>query len=219
MNKIFSAFCLTIITGICASAQTDIKRTEFYIGYSNNQVETGRTGGSGNSVENFFDNRANFNGVEAAAVVNVHRYVGIKGDFSATIRNKDFTNTTITSGSTSTTAGFQTRSSLFNFLGGVEIKDNASKTRVKPFAHALVGVGYDRNRVRNLNCSSTVSTSVCSNLVVGNSDTGVAGALGGGLDVKLNDSLNLRVVQVDYNPMHLNGRTLDNVRFGAGLSF
>lgn len=220
MNKLFLAFCLTIISGLGVFAQSDIKRSEFYVGYSNSQVEAGNGGSNnGNAVENFFDNRRSFNGVEAAGVVNVHRFIGIKGDFSATFRNRDFTNTTATSGTTSTTVGFETKSSLYNFLGGVQIKDNASDAKVKPFAHALVGVGYGRNKVSNLNCASGVSTSVCSSLVVGNSDTGLAGAIGGGLDVKLNDRLNLRVIQVDYNPVHLNNRTLDNVRFGAGITF
>lgn len=220
MNKLFSAFCLTLIAGLGIFAQSDVKRTEFYVGYSNNQVEAGNGGNNnGNSVQNFFDNRLSFNGVEAAGVVNVHRFIGIKGDFSATYRNRDFTNTTATSGNTSTTVGFETKSSLYNFLGGVQIKDNASDAKIKPFAHALIGAGYGRTKVSNLNCSSGVSTSVCSNLVVGNSDTGLAGAIGGGLDVKLNDRLNLRVIQVDYNPVHINNRTLDNVRFGAGITF
>ena len=222
MKKLLLAFCLTIISSIFAFAQSDIKRAEFYVGYSNNQVEAGN-GNNGNNngtaVQNFFDNRLSFNGFEVAGVANVSRFFGIKGDFSAAYRNKDFTNTAATSGTTSTTVGFQTKNSLYNFLGGVQVKDNTSEAKFKPFAHALVGVGYGRSNVSNVNCSSTVSTSTCSNLVVGNSDTGLAGAFGGGLDVKLSNKIDLRVIQVDYNPVHLNNRTQDNVRFGAGINF
>lgn len=221
MNKLFLAFCLTIISSVFAFAQSDIKRAEFYVGYSNNQVEAGNGNGAnnGNAVQNFFDRRLSFNGFEASGVANVSRFFGIKGDFSAAYRNKDFTNTAATSGATSTTVGFQTKNSLYNFLGGVQIKDNSSEAKFKPFAHALVGAGYGRSKVSNVNCSSTVSTTTCSNLVVGNSDTGLAGAFGGGLDVKLSDKIDLRVIQIDYNPVHLNNHTQDNVRFGAGINF
>ena len=228
MNKLFLALCLTVISSIFAFAQkSDIKRAEFYVGYSNNQVETGNGNSNGtatftttgNSIQNFFDNRTSFNGFEVAGVASVSRFFGIKGDFSAAYRNKDFTSQSATIGTASTTFGFQSKNSLYNFLGGVQIKDNTSEAKIKPFAHALFGVGYGRSTINNLSCTDAVTGSDCSSLVTGNSDTGFASAFGGGLDVKLNKKINLRVIQVDYNPVHLNGRTFDNVRFGAGVNF
>lgn len=217
MNKLFLALCLTVISSVFAFAQSDIKRAEFYVGYSNNQVETGNgnSNGNGNTVQNFFDNRTSFNGFEAAGVGNVHRFIGIKGDFSATYRDKDFNNVVVTSGANSTTFGVRTKNSLYNFLGGVQIKDNSSEGRVKPFAHALVGVGYGRSEI---SCSNSGSIG-CAGFESSNSRTGVAAAFGGGLDVKLGSRIGLRVIQVDYNPVHLDGQTLDNVRFGGGITF
>jgi hypothetical protein len=49
------------------------------------------------------------------------------------------------------------------------------------------------------------------------SGSGLAGAVGGGLDIRINDRFDIRAGQIDYNPAHLNGVTVHNVRFGAGL--
>lgn len=218
MNKLLLAFCLTVITGISVFAQSsDYKKTEFSVGYSNQQVDTGADSNTGNAARDFFNDRLSFNGVEASGVYNFSRYIGVKGDFSGVYRNRDFNFTTGT-GTTSNTVNFRTGNSLYNVLGGVQIKDNASKTRLKPFAHALVGVGYARTKVRNVTCSNTAVTN-CSSLADSFSDRGLAGAFGGGLDVKLNDKIDIRAVQVDYNPIRLNGSTDQNFRFGVGVVF
>lgn len=49
------------------------------------------------------------------------------------------------------------------------------------------------------------------------SDTGLAAALGGGLDIRLNKRLDLRAIQVDYNPTRLFGSTQHNIRIGIGI--
>ena len=56
----------------------------------------------------------------------------MKGDVSGNWKKKTF--------AIGTTASVELDSSLWNFLGGVQIKDNAKEARFKPFAHALVGV-------------------------------------------------------------------------------
>jgi opacity protein-like surface antigen len=217
MNKLFLAFCLMVASSALAFAQTtDYKRSEFYIGYSNNQVDTGANRDTGNRVRDFFDDRIGFHGFEVAGVGNVSRYVGIKGDISGAYKRENFT-TTFGTGATANTVDVETRNSLYNFLGGVQVKDNSSEARVKPFAHVLGGVGHARFKVDRLSCSN--ATANCANLITSESSTGLAGAFGGGVDVKVSNRVDLRLLQVDYNPVRLEGSTSHNFRFGIGLNF
>ena len=221
MKKLFSAFCLTVITGVFAFAQSsgsDYKKAEGYVGYSNQQIDTGVNSNSGNGTasDNFFNDRFTLHGVEVAGVYNVSRYVGLKADFSAAFRNQDFSFTDGT-GTTANTISFKSSNSLYNALGGVQIKDNSSDARVKPFAHALVGVGHGRIKAKNVTCSNPLVT--CTNFAGTFTDTGLAGAFGGGLDIKLSDRVDLRAIQVDYNPIRFDGRTDNNFRFGIGFVF
>lgn len=197
-----------------AQSSTDYKKSEFFVGYSNGQIDNGNS--SSNSISSFFANRANFNGFETSGVYNVSRYIGIKGDLSGTYR-KDAVSTTFTSGGTPTTLSASRSSSLYNLLGGVQVKDNASDGRFKPFAHALVGLGHARSTLSNVTCTPTAvcTTNNYTNQTL--SDNGFAAVIGGGLDVKLNNKFDVRVIQIDYNPIRFGGQTDNNVRFGVGL--
>jgi opacity protein-like surface antigen len=213
MNKFLLALSLLLVTSVFASAQaSDYKKGEFYIGYSNGQVDTGVD--TGNTVNSFLRDRANFNGFEVAGVYNVSRYVGIKGDVSGTYNSSQFS-FPVTTGTTTQTVTFDTKNSLYNFLGGVQIKDNANEGRFKPFAHALVGAGHGRTTVSNVTCTTT--TSVDCSAIGRDSSTGLAMAFGGGLDIRVNDKVDLRAFQVDYNPIRFNGAFDNNVRFGIGI--
>ena len=80
------------------------------------------------------------------------------------------------------------------------------------------GVGHARFKVDSITCSNT--TVNCNNIVTGSeSETGLAGAFGGGLDIKVSERVDLRLVQFDYNPVRLDGSTLHNFRIGIGLNF
>lgn len=222
MNKLLSAFCLMIITSAVAFAQTtggDYRKSEFFVGYSNQQVDTGADSNTGNGARDFFNDRIGFNGFEVSGVYNVSRYVGIKGDFSGAYRRKNLSFTT-GAGTTADTVRFKTTNSLYNVLGGVQIKDNANDTRVKPFAHALVGVGYNRQKSR-LSCTSGACPAFITANSAGNtfSRAGLAGAFGGGLDIKINDRIDFRAIQVDYNPIQSDFGTANNFRFGVGIVF
>jgi hypothetical protein len=219
MNKLLLALCLTLISSVFTIAQTsgDYKKTEFFVGYSNQQVDTNLNSDSGNAAEDFFNDRLSFNGFEVSGVYNVRRYVGLKGDFSGAYRNQEF-NFSTGSGTTANNVSLKTKNSLYNALGGVQFKDNSSDSTVKPFAHVLAGVGHARSNVSDVTCSNTTAAN-CSTFAGSYSDTGLAGAFGGGLDIKLSDKIDLRAVQVDYNPIRISGSTDHNVRFGIGLVF
>lgn len=213
MKKFILSLALIAVTATFSSAQiSDYNKGEFFIGYSNGQVDTGLD--SGNTVNSFFRDRISFHGFEAAGVYNVSRYFGIKGDVSGTYNSTQFS-FPVVSGTTTQTVTADTRNSLYNFLGGVQVKDNASESRVKPFGHALIGAGHGRTKINSLTCTST-STFSCGE--IGSvSDTGLAAAFGGGLDVRINDRIDFRAFQVDYNPIKFENSTDHNVRFSIGF--
>jgi hypothetical protein len=215
MNKLLIAFLLTVISSAFVSAQnSDYRKGEFYVGYSNGQVDTGID--TGNSVNSFLRDRANFNGFEVSGVYNVHRYVGLKADVSATY-NKTRYSFPVTTGTTTQTVAFDGKNSLYNVLGGIQVKDNSSEGRFKPFAHALIGAGRGRTKVESVQCTTTASFN-CGTLADAG-ETGFAGAFGGGLDIKLSNRVDLRAFQVDYNPIKFDAGTDHNVRFGIGFVF
>lgn len=218
MKKLILSGLMTLVGVSFGLAQTtttsDYKKSEFFVGYSNNQVDTGLDTEQGNEFQEFFNERESFHGFNVSGVYNVNRYVGIKGDFSGTYNNKDF-NIPVTVGTTTQNVRFETKNSLYNILGGVQLKDNASTARVKPFGYALVGAGHGRTKVDNLTCPTGVD---CSDLET-SSETGLAGAFGGGLDIRINDKVDFRAIKVDYNPIKFDSGTSHNVRFGIGFVF
>lgn len=210
MYKLIKALCLSIVLGvITAAAQTtnpdEYKKNEYYVGYSNQQVdELGRT---------------SFNGVEGSYTRNVHRYFGIRATVSAAFKNRTFR---VLSDPNTGTYGFQQdqNRAVYNFLGGIQIKDNATEKRFKPFAFALGGVAVNHTKLKNLRCTSgncPTPIPVISNRTF--TDTGIAGAFGGGLDIKINDRIDFRAIQVDYNPIYSDSRVDNNIRIGIGIVF
>lgn len=206
MNKLINALCLTIVLCTATFAQTnddEYKKNEFYVGYSNQRVEIG-------------DHRA-FNGLEVSATRNFNRYFGIKADVSAAYRNSSSTYQLL-NGSTTNTVTTEADRSLYNFLIGVQVKDNATKARFKPFAHALVGVAHTRDRFATF-CTEANCTAQPFVGTFKINDTGFGGAFGGGLDIKINDRIDFRAVQVDYNPVYTRRSLDNNVRIGVGIVF
>ncbi|HSK70462.1 MAG TPA: outer membrane beta-barrel protein [Pyrinomonadaceae bacterium] len=203
MNKLIKAMCLSIVLSVAVFAQTDntdeYNKNEFYVGYSNQQVDGGR--------------RTTFNGFEASYTRNVSRFFGIKGSVSGAYRNNRF-GSSVVAGTTVTTFTAEQDQSLYNFLGGVQIKDNASQARFKPFAHALVGVAHTRSKISNVVCQGTNCPPPSFSSI---SDTGFGGAFGGGLDIKINDRFDFRAIQVDYNPVYTRSTVDSNIRFGIGI--
>ncbi len=212
MKRFILSLALMVTASAFASAQTDYNKGEFFVGFSHAQVDSGLD--SGDSVNSFFNDRIGFNGFETSGVYNVSRYVGIKGDVSGVYNSTRFS-FPVTTGGTTQTVSVDTKNSLYNFLGGVQIKDNANEGRFKPFAHALAGAGHGRTRVNSVTCTTTANID-CSD-ITNVSDTGLALAVGGGLDVRINDRVDFRAFQVDYNPIKFENTTDHNVRFSIGF--
>jgi hypothetical protein len=215
MKKFFIVMAVAVLSMIPAFGQgtsDDYKKYEFFAGYSNGQVDKGID--SGNNINSLFTDRSNYNGFNVSFVRNVHRYVGLKGDFSGVYNGRELS-TVVVAGTTPVPVRVKTNSSLYNFLGGVQVKDNASDARLKPFGYALVGAGHRRTKVRDFTCPTGADCTILGR----NSETGIAGAFGGGLDVKLTNKFDLRVIKADYNPIRYEASTQHNLRFGFGVVF
>ena len=196
---------------VAAAQSDDYKRWEFFGGYSHNRIDTG-IGDNDADLDDFIDEREGFHGWNTSVTGNVSRHVGFKFDVSGHYKSRTLPIFSIQN-------AIDINSSVYNFLGGAQLKNNSSEATFKPFAHALVGVAHARNRV-NISQSGCVAIfpSPCPSPFT-ESDTGLAGAVGGGLDIRAGNRLDIRVIQIDYNPTRLFDSTQHNFRIGVGLVF
>ena len=191
------AFFATLLLAACAATSfaqdAEYKKGEVFVGYSANEVDT--NGAFSPTGDN---DREHFNGINVEATHNLTRFFGIQGDFSYHQKDKDFnvagTNVSL-------------RARLSQFMGGVKVQDNADETRFRPFAHALVGVAHASGEFTAPGVSDS------------DSDNGLAVAIGGGIDFRVHPNVDVRAIQVDYNPNRFNGETDHNFRIGVGLNF
>ncbi|HYH86151.1 MAG TPA: outer membrane beta-barrel protein [Pyrinomonadaceae bacterium] len=199
MRKLFMAAVLIACTAPFTFAQTtgdDYNKVDVFLGYSHNRVDTG-VGDSDPDFDDIVDEREGFHGVNASITGNVSRYVGLKGDYAFHRKSFDVSDGVDT---------FTINANLHTFVGGVQLKDNAKETKVKPFAHLMAGVAHAKFSVEDLGGFDE-------------SETGLTGVIGGGIDVKVNDRVDFRVVQFDYNPTRFGGSTQHNFRVGIGVVF
>ena len=217
---------LTAVAPLWGQGSGDVKKIEFFVGPSINGVDA--TGFTDKKVAAFAFDRTGYGGIEASITRYITRYVGLKFDFSGQY-SRTYGKTlgfiappcrfeNVPCGLPTQLAEFNLRSSLYNFLGGVQFKDNESRSRFKPFAHALIGVAHGRHAIRDCEgIDGVTSLSVPCVAEPRVSDTGLAAALGGGLDIRLNKRLDFRAIQVDYNPTQLLNTTQHNIRIGVGI--
>jgi hypothetical protein len=221
MSKRLSVLFMSVFVTLACAMQSmaqDYRRFEIFAGYSHNRVDVGPVEdfdpGDDIEFDDIFDEREGFNGVNVSVVGNFHRYWGAKFDYSYHQKSFDF-------------GPDSTKVRLHNILGGIQIKDNSDEPTFKPFAHALFGVGR-----------TSADLSQFDNTLEDFEDSGFAAAIGGGLDIRLTPRIDLRAIQIDYNPMRFDfsdfgatgipgtptplgepRRTLHNFRIGIGIVF
>jgi opacity protein-like surface antigen len=210
MRKLLSGILLFFCCAAFTPAQSgDNPRAEFFAGYSVMRTKyEAELPNPPMPVIVAFDGEQTLNGFNASATAYLIKGFGLTGDFSGHFKTK----------SLASPAGgnIETKIRIFNVLGGPQYKFR-NNSRVAPFARALFGVANTQAKITitRLNSSDTLSS------------TDFAMALGGGLDVRVNNRIDLRVFQADYNPIFLRrGNELgfgksraDNVRFSFGLVF
>jgi opacity protein-like surface antigen len=249
MRKILLTMLFISACAACAAAQgaSDYHKVEFYGGYShasvqpNSGTETVTEGGQsftfepctpdgtailGSDFQRNICDRRGFNGFDASVTFNFSRHLGVVGNVTGHFKTETFVDHFTDSGGHTDTN--RVADHVWQFLGGVQVKDNrAGGRRFKPFAHALVGVAHQT--------SHDVQTSTGgANFTLDDNPTSFAMKLGGGLDVRLTPRVDLRVIEFDYNPifardrdvagnadftLHVAGRRSNTYTFGVGLAF
>jgi opacity protein-like surface antigen len=196
---------LTALSASFALAQSDgYHKAEFFAGFSTLRADVGASGDP--DVDAGLSNRY-FNGFNSSVTGNINKYVGLKFDVSGHYKNFSFNVPGIGPQA-------QVKSSLYNVLGGMQIKNNSKSRRFKPFVHAMAGAGIVKAKLNDNFCQAAFG-SACSG-EFRDSETGFAAVVGGGVDVKLSKRVDLRLFQADYNPISKDG-TSHNARFSFGI--
>jgi len=197
---VLSAVSLLVLTSTIA-AQDSYKKVEFFGGYSMMQFDN--LGGDTNNaaVNDVLGEKNTLRGLNLSVTGNFHKYVGGKFDYSLHLREDNFTrpqgNGTIDS-------------TVQNFLGGIQVKNNTTDgPTFKPFGHALFGVA-----VQKIDVDSSQLTPIFGFNDFHVNETSFSMAFGGGIDLKINDRIDARVVQADWNIIRRGDQLL-----GTGPSF
>jgi opacity protein-like surface antigen len=182
---------LLIIVGlllVCTTAAfaQDYKKWEFFGGYSAMHFDNLAGDTDNPTVNDVLGDRQTLRGFELAITRNFDKYFGATFDYSLHLREDNF----------SRPAGSGTiDSTVQNFLGGLQLKDNSKDgPRFKPFGHALFGVAVQKVDVDSPDLPALFGIS---DFHV--NETSFAMAFGGGVDIKLNDKIDVRAVQIDWN--------------------
>jgi opacity protein-like surface antigen len=133
---------------------------------------------------------ASFHGWNASVTGNVNRWFGVMGDFSGYYGSS--------SGPT-----FEERQRAHTYMVGP--KFSLRTKRVIPFTYALIGGLHIKLKA------------LASGQQFSASDTGLSFAVGGGLDVKINDSIAVRTFQIDYLRTNLFDESVNRGRLSVGI--
>ena len=227
MKQLVVVVSLVLLSTITAFGQDDYKKYEFFGGYSALHLDNlaGDTGSP--AVDDVLGEKQTLRGFNLAFGMNFHKYVGAKFDYSLHLREDNFSRP-LGSGTIDST--------IQNFLGGIQVKNNSNDgPTFKPFGHALFGVA-----VQKLDVDSPQLPALFGISDFHTNETSFAMAFGGGLDLKLNDRFDLRIVQIDWNiikrgdqqtgivlaptpfqtvgtPFVIPGTRQDNLRLGIGI--
>ena len=191
MRKLlFSVIILACAASFSYAQSDDYNKVDIYAGFSHARVDFG-------------GDYEGFNGVEGAVTGNISRYVGLKGDYAFHRKSFNFI------------PGVDIDARTHTLVGGVQFKDNSKETKLKPFAHLMAGFTHAKADVDPVACIAVIGQPC----PFSQSDSGFAGVIGGGVDIKISPRVDFRAIQLDYNPTRLGGETQHNFRVGIGLVF
>jgi hypothetical protein len=132
----------------------------------------------------------NFHGWHASATVNVNKWFGVTADFSGYYGGTSEPN-------------FEERQNVHTYMVGPKI--SLRRKRVIPFAYALFGGSRISSRATEFGQQFFAS------------DAGSSIALGGGLDVRVNDRIAIRAFQIDYLRVNLFNEVNNRGRLSFGV--
>ena len=194
MRKLLlTALLIASGTSILAAQAPEQPKNEFFAGYSFHSADI--------NTLTIDPHRTAQNGVNLEYTRNIARHIGITGDASVHFHRETH----------STGVGtFSSQRDQYFLLGGIQLRADNDK-RVGPFAHALLGASLFRGLTANVGPAGNVYTY--------DDATSFAMALGGGLDVRINKRIAVRLIQVDYTPTFFGSGRQDNFRISAGIVF
>lgn len=176
----------------------------------------------GANLNHIFCDRRDFHGFNLGARYNLSPTLGIRTDFSAYF-NKD---RSVDPFGTGADAHIDTNSfdeKTYVLVIGPEVRRELGSWR--PFAHAMAGVARQTTTDVQTSTGPFVFT-------IRDRATSLALKIGGGVDVRISPRVDLRVIEVDYEPIfakdrntpvsdffeqRVKGKTAQNVTFGIGI--
>jgi opacity protein-like surface antigen len=212
-------------------SQPEPKKAEYYIGFAYENADSRIkgvdvvsingipvTGGltAGGTVVTPNRKRADSLGWNSAMSFYFTPRFGLTGDVSGTWRREN---------QTYLGAPYRAQLDIYNFLAGPQVRF-INTTRWTPFARAMAGVAYSRNRYGAQSATPSIGQTF------DDSSTDFALGLGGGIDYRISDRVSYRILQGDYNPIfrrdrtittsngttiQINGKTENNLRFSTGI--
>jgi opacity protein-like surface antigen len=166
--------------------------------------------------------RRDFHGFNVGATYALSPTLGIRTDFSA-YSNHDRAVDTFGTGADAHTDTNTFKERTYVLVIGPEVRRNYGSWR--PFVHAMAGVA--RQTVDDVQTSTGPVE-----FEITDRPTSLALKLGGGIDLRLSPRLDLRVIEIDYEPIfakdrrtpvsaffeqRVKGKTAQNITFGVGL--
>ena len=133
-------------------------------------------------------------GFNTSLAGNITKHIGIVGEFSRFTVSQGFT--------ASVVGRVNVDTNVVTYLFGPRITPHRGK--VEPFVHALFGGARENNKLSG-------------GMVNELTENAFAFALGGGLDIKVNDNFAIRVAQVDYLGDRIGGETANSFRYSVGV--
>ena len=230
MKKILiAAICVVWISS--AAVAQDFPRVEIFGGYSltklggqaNDLYDEWELIGEGSDADSFSTSKWFEKGFNASATFNLHKHFGVEASFG--YNSGQMAEFSFSDGDTMQATGKQ-NGNYFTFMVGPRFAYRHEA--FTPFAHLLLGMG----RIgMDYSAACTEDGSDCNSefidevqietdglLFIDDSHTGFAFTAGGGLDVNVNDSFAIRVIQVDYVQSR-HGGFLDVYLGNLNLSF
>jgi opacity protein-like surface antigen len=193
MNRLLLVLAMLLALPILTQAQ-ELPRQEIFGGYSYMRLDSGNAGGD-----------QDLNGFSTSYTYNFNSFLGMTAEFSGAFAN----NVAVTSlmGGTATTT-IQDINNYFVLVGPkFSFRGNE---RVTPFAHVLLGVV-----TQDFQTASNGSTMTSSLL---NNNTQFAMAVGGGIDLSVNERISIRGAQVDYVMTRLPGNGVATGTMASSLT-
>ena len=176
----------------------------------------------GAHLNHIFCDRRDFHGFNLGATYSLSPTLGIRTDFAAYF-NKDRTVDTFGTGADAHTDTNVIRERTYLLVTGLEMRHDYDRWR--PFGHVMAGVA--RQTQEDVQTSTGDFA-----FKIHDRPTSLALKIGGGIDVRIAPRVDLRVIEVDYEPIfakdrntpvdgfftqRVKGKTAQNVTFGIGL--